>query len=121
MIHGHNPSGYFVTADGDGHRIEGETRQCIHCLFTWEYKPGSKIQRGYCLKCGGFICARAECMAEQLRFIEMMRVQYNQTRSCVPFEEWNSRLKEKISHKLPIEPGLTVTESGLIVPCGLRD
>lgn len=116
MIHGHKPAAYFVTADGEGHKIEGECRQCVHCQFTWEYHPGSGDRRGYCLRCGGFLCARAECFAEQKRLIEFMQLRYNQTRSCVPFEEWNSRMREKVEKLLPLEEGWTVTETGLVVP-----
>lgn len=116
MIHGHKPSSYFVTADGDGHVISGEGRQCIHCQFTWEYQPGSGIERGWCLRCGGFLCARPECQLLQRKLIEMHLQRYGQTRSCVPFEELNNRIIEKVKHLLPLEPGLTVTESGLIVP-----
>ena len=52
MIHGQKPSAYFVTTTGDGQKVEGECRQCVHCQYTWEYRPGSGIERGYCLRCG---------------------------------------------------------------------
>ena len=116
MIHGHKPNGHFFTFNQFGNRVEGETHMCVHCQTMWTYKPGSGIQRGYCLNCGGFICGRQECQAQQKRLIELMRDRFNQTRSCVPFEEWNDRLREKLAPKLPLEPGLTITESGLIVP-----
>lgn len=116
MIHGHKPSAYFATADGDGHKIEGECRQCVHCQFTWEYRPGSGIERGYCLMCGGFICARPECLMQQKQLIDIMQQRYNQTRSCVPYEEWVNRLRDKIEKMLPLDPALTVTDSGLIIP-----
>jgi hypothetical protein len=116
MIHGHKPNGYYVTATGEGHKIEGESHQCVHCQFVWEYHPGSGIKRGYCLNCDGFLCGRDECFREQQKFIEYMKLRYNQTRSCVPFEEWNSRMREKLEKVMPLDPSLTVTESGLIVP-----
>lgn len=116
MIHGYKPSANFTSFTGDGVKIEGECRQCVHCMYTWEYRPGSGTVRGYCVKCDGFLCARQECFNEQLRLIELMKVHYNQTRSCVPFEEWNNRLREKLEHLLPLEPGLTVSPGGIIIP-----
>jgi hypothetical protein len=121
VIHGHKPNAYFVTASGDGKKIEGECRQCVHCQYSWEYHPGSGVERGYCLRCGGFLCARAECMAQQLRLIEILQRRYNQTRSCVPYEEWASRLREKVEKLLPLDPALTVTESGIIIPRSVLD
>jgi len=118
MIHGYKPASYFQTADENGCKIEGECRQCVHCQYTWEYRPGSGIERGYCLQCGGFICARPQCILEQKQYIDWMRLRYNQTRSCVPFEEWNSRLREKIGHLLPLDPQVTMTPSGLLIPKG---
>ena len=40
---------------------EGYVRQCIHCQYTWEYKPGSGTIRGYCTRCDGFTCGRPAC------------------------------------------------------------
>ena len=111
MIHGHKPSGYFSTADGDGRRLEGETRQCIHCQFTWKYSPGSGDRRGYCVKCGGFVCARAQCIAEQLRLT-------GNAADCIPFDDWNRRMIDKVAKFLPLDPALTVTPAGIIVPRG---
>lgn len=115
MIHGHKPGGYFVTADGEGHKIEGETRQCVHCQYVWEYHPGSGTERGYCLSCNGFLCARAQCILDQKRLCALMLEQYGRTRSCVPFEEWNSRVREKVERYLP-NPELILTDSGILVP-----
>lgn len=116
MIHGYKPNAYFVRTDENGIKIEGECRQCVHCQHTWEYSPGSGTQRGYCLRCGGFICARPECLLQQKQLVELMQLRYNQTRTCVPFEEWNDRLKEKFAHKMPLDPNLILTDSGLLVP-----
>lgn len=69
------PSGYIQSFDPQTfRRLEGETRQCVHCAFTWIYNPrdsfGSLVPgeqkksiRGKCLKCYGLVCARPECMA----------------------------------------------------------
>jgi hypothetical protein len=100
MITGRKPSGYFVTADGDGRKIEGETRQCIHCGYTWEYHPGSGIVRGWCLKCNGFVCAREECLKEQFRMTSQFKQDTGKMRSCIPFEEWNDRQREKQLRKV---------------------
>jgi hypothetical protein len=111
MIRGQKPNGYFVTTDADGKKIEGETRQCVHCQFQWIYRPGSGDRRGYCLKCGGFVCARPECIAQQIRLT-------GNAADCVSFYDWNSRLEDKVRKLLPLDPALTVTPEGLIVPRG---
>ena len=116
MIHGHKPSSYFVTSSGDGIKREGECRQCVHCQFTWEYQPGSGIERGYCLACGGFLCARPQCILDNQKRVDDWLEQTGKVRHCIPFEEWNARLMEKILPKLPLPPDMTVTASGLIVP-----
>ena len=116
MIHGHKPNGYYVTATGEGHKIEGETRQCVHCQYTWQYRPGSGITRGYCLSCDGFMCGRDECLLEQKKLTEMFLHNTGKVRNCMPWEEWQGRIQEKIAKMLPLEPGLTVTESGLVIP-----
>ena len=113
MIFGHKPSGYFATADGEGHKIEGETRQCIHCQYTWEYRPGSGVVRGYCGRCHGFVCARDECIKKQIELT-------GNTTDCLPFEIWNNKLQDKIERakkELGV-PGIdfTVSQDGLIVP-----
>lgn len=74
MIHGHKPNAYFVTSDGEGHKTEGECRQCVHCQFTWEYHPGSGVERGWCVMCGGFLCARPACQIEQRKLIDLMQI-----------------------------------------------
>ena len=96
MITGHKPSGYFVTSDGEGHKIEGETRQCVHCGYTWEYKPGSGDRRGWCIACNGFVCARDECMKMQLNLQKLYQFEAGKTKSCVPFEEWNDHLRKRL-------------------------
>jgi hypothetical protein len=109
-IQGHKPSGYFVTADGEGHRIEGETRQCCHCQYTWEYHPGlegpkrpprlgkdqmSEGQRGWCLKHGGFLCGRADCFEDQERMIALYALNTGKVVSCMSYEEWNDYLRTR--------------------------
>ncbi len=43
--------------------FEGPLRQCIHCQFTWIYRPGSGYLSGWCRNCNGFICSeKASCM-----------------------------------------------------------
>lgn len=116
MITGHKPNGYTVTTDADGRRIEGETRMCIHCQFMWEYAPGSGTVRGFCTNCNGFVCARPECIAEQKRLVDDYLARTGRTRSCMPFEEWNNRIRDKIEKLFPLDPELTVTDSGLVVP-----
>lgn len=68
------PNGYFSTIDPvSGQRIEGETRNCVHCGFMWIYNPSESfkkqitgeeqpVTRGKCLGCFGLVCARPECL-----------------------------------------------------------
>lgn len=110
MIHGRKESGYFVTTDGDGHKIEGETRQCIHCQYIWEYGPRTSKQelatRGYCLKCQGFICCQTDCIAK-----------FGLAPNCTTFQEEVWRLKDKLYAGVPIpEIGdYAMTQDGIIV------
>ena len=63
MIQQNKPSGYFSTSDPlTGKKIEGETRICAHCSFTWIYRPGSGIKRGWCTRCNGLLCGQDKCM-----------------------------------------------------------
>lgn len=115
MIHGRKESGYYVTADGDGHKIEGETRQCIHCQYLWEYGPNRpdpfhKTTRGYCIKHQGFICCRPDCVTK-----------FGLAPSCTAFEDEVKAIAEKLSKGAPVpEMGLlggdyTTTQSGLVI------
>jgi hypothetical protein len=66
-IYGHKPSAYSIQFDRDGNKIEKEFRQCIHCQYVWEYKPGSGERRGFCLKCYGLLCGRPECASHECK------------------------------------------------------
>jgi hypothetical protein len=63
-IRGDKPAGYFVKGVAGGATVTGETRQCVHCQFVWEYRPGSGVERGFCMHCHGLVCRRPECAAE---------------------------------------------------------
>lgn len=121
MIQGHKPNGYTAFMNAAGKRVEGETRQCVHCGKIWQYAPGSGTERGWCFNCTGFLCAEGPCFAQQKVWVEQWLAQTSQVRNCIPIEEWNSRRIEKLAHKFPLEPGMTVTASGLIVPEGVLE
>ncbi len=116
MIHGHKPNGYITTFDASGKKIEGETRMCVHCQKMWTYTPGSGVTRGWCLDCDGFICAEPQCLLQQQQITKKWLDQTGKVRNCIPLEEWNNRRVDKLAHLLPLDPNLTVTASGLIVP-----
>jgi len=61
MILGHKPSSHVVFYDENGNKVEAEMRQCIHCQYSWIYRPGSGARRGFCLKCYGVTCGRPGC------------------------------------------------------------
>lgn len=111
MIEGRKPNGYLVTGDSEFRRIERETRQCVHCQFTWTYIPHDEARarnvRGFCLSCYGFTCERAECHAEQ-----KIVLQDYPGRTCISFYEHYRRRLEQISK----HPLWEVTAGGLIIP-----
>lgn len=106
MIVGHKPNGYFSTFDAHGLKIEGETRQCIHCQKTWQYVPGSGDRRGWCCRCMGFICAEPACLAEQAQ-----RQRDFPGYDCMPFDDWNRRLRDRYDR----DARYTVLPSGVVV------
>jgi hypothetical protein len=112
MIFGHKPNGYFRTFDGHSKKIEGETHQCIHCQFTWQYKPGSGIERGYCLRHNGFLCGRPECAAMQKRLMAEIP---NYQHSCITITDYNRYKLERVFMK---DSRWEVKPSGVIVPVG---
>ncbi len=117
MIRGRKPNGYTVSYDSELRKIEAETRQCVHCQFNWSYGDphqeelyiGSPTRRGFCVRCQGWLCGRDCCIQQQIRLT-------GNTSDCIPFEDWNSRIRDKVEKYLPLDPDLTFTESGLIVP-----
>lgn len=111
MITGHKPAGYYEAIDGDGFKTTGELRQCAHCQFSWEYKPGSGDRRGWCLKCHAFICARPECEAEQVRVRALFP---DKTISCMPFTDLVERQRDHYLH----DPRYDVLPSGIVVVKG---
>lgn len=117
MIKGDRASGHFVTYDGSGVKIEGETRQCGHCQFVWEYRPGSGRRFGLCQECHCMTCARPECRADQLQKLAIIQFEDGQRYDCVPYFEWNYRLMEKAG-RTPGKIGrdFIMSEAGLIIP-----
>lgn len=116
MIRGHKPNGHFVTFDGDGHKIEGESRQCVHCQKIWTYRPGSGITRGWCFKHGGWLCGEQACIDQQSKFIQEYEQVTGKVVSCLAFEE---RVDFQANQWAKVQFGareLHVTDAGLIVP-----
>jgi hypothetical protein len=56
-------SGYFTIAGPLllGQVAEGETLQCVHCQHTWQIRPGSGSERGWCQNCSGPTCGFEPC------------------------------------------------------------
>lgn len=115
MIRGHKPNAYFVTADGDGFKIEGEQRQCVHCQFCWTYRPGSGITRGYCLRHDGWLCGRPECEALQRRMLAQFEHLSGSTdRHCLSYSDYVERQREQLAR----DPRYTVLPSGIVLVNG---
>ncbi len=117
MIRGDKPSGYFQTHDGRGIKVEGESRQCGHCQFIWEYKPGSGRRYGLCTSCKCMTCARDECKADQLEKRAIIWHEDGKNYDCVPFDEWNYRLMNKAAHTTgTIGKDFLMNDSGIVIP-----
>jgi hypothetical protein len=108
MIRGHKPGSYYVTADANGKKIEGEGRICCHCQFCWEYRPGSGIRRGYCLRHDGWLCGRPTCTMQQAS----MRAQVHWPYPCISFDDYNDALRAQYDR----DPKYVVLTSGIVVP-----
>ena len=55
-------TGQITVLDADHNTIfEGTMRHCVHCEMVWTYRPGSGINRGFCLKCEGHTCGKDVC------------------------------------------------------------
>lgn len=51
------PHGFFQMVDlFTGKSQEGETVQCCHCGKHFFLSPQTTKDRGFCYRCGGFIC-----------------------------------------------------------------
>lgn len=109
MINGYKPNGHFRTFSDLGHKIEGETRQCVHCQFMWNYQPGSGSIRGFCIRHNGFTCNRDQCNREQRNRIAALG---DWPFECITFEDYNAYRFEKF---LKLN-NYQVTTSGLLVP-----
>jgi|CXWL01.1.fsa_nt_gi hypothetical protein len=71
MITGNKPSGYFITQDQNGNKVEGETRMCGHCQSKWQYKFGQqKIRRGWCKVCNALLCGQDLCMKYHIPYMD---------------------------------------------------
>lgn len=85
--------GQITVLDADHSTIfEGSMRNCCHCEMVWTYRPGSGINRGFCLKCERHTCGKDVCFicypAEQ-RLEDMERA----ARKLMTPGEWDARLR----------------------------
>lgn len=77
------PDGWTLTTDRQtGATLdETDTLMCVHCQFTWQFKPGSGIERGYCYRCNGVLCGKQSCMISCNPFeavIELKEAEYRE-------------------------------------------
>jgi hypothetical protein len=57
-------SGILITTPYEGGPVVIEdTVSCIHCAYTWVWRPGSGKRRGWCTRCNGIVCGRPHCAA----------------------------------------------------------
>jgi len=110
MIHHHRVAGWFERGIADGKTEVGETRQCAHCQYVWTYQPGSGAKRGYCLNCHGLLCMRLECHEQQKQLLATFP-ELQGRHSCLPFEDWNNRMRDKLMR----DPMWEVLPSGIAV------
>ncbi len=79
------PDGWTLTTDRQtGETLdETDTLMCVHCQFTWQFRPGSGVERGYCYRCNGVLCGKHSCMISCNPFeavIEMKEAEYRELR-----------------------------------------
>lgn len=112
MIEGRRPSGHLVTTNEFGGRMELETRQCVHCQFTWTYDPHDEARartvRGFCLRCYGYTCERVECHLEQQNLLR----EFPDQGTCIPYHRYHALRLQRIAQ----HPLWEVTPSGVIMP-----
>ena len=62
QVNRQNAGEIIYIANNDGKKLfEGFVRQCVHCQFTWTYKPGSGKVATFCKNCDGFVCHKLAC------------------------------------------------------------
>ena len=55
------PSGQIIIMS-EGGQWECDTKQCVHCQYTWAVTFGSGRKRGFCQSCNGPTCGRTQCI-----------------------------------------------------------
>lgn len=68
----------------DGTVKEVDIKKCCHCGGYWDKKPGSGIERGFCLRCMDEFCG-PNCAA------------------CTPHEKWLQKEAEKVNEFVKVE------------------
>ncbi len=65
-----SPHGWFEFFNDWGDRKEGETFMCVHCGSHNIVSPGSGKLRGFCTRCGGYVCGPTclECVPRELLY-----------------------------------------------------
>ncbi len=86
-------TGSILVLDPDQNTVfEGNLRHCVHCQAIWVFRPGSGVNRGFCLKCQGHTCGKDVCFvcypAEQ-RIEDMERA----GRQLVTAGQWDAMLR----------------------------
>lgn len=62
ILIGRRSHGQDTISWDDGRTEEYDVLQCVHCQFSWAYKPGSGAHRGWCRRCDGPVCGKSQCM-----------------------------------------------------------
>ena len=58
--------GELIITPYDGGKVERSALvRCAHCDYTWQFRPGSGVRRGRCMRCGGLVCGRPYCRVLQ--------------------------------------------------------
>ena len=63
------PSGLLIEEPLDGGpKIYRETYRCRHCSRHWVHTPEKARSRGFCIRCAGPVCGKADCANECLPY-----------------------------------------------------
>lgn len=97
------PAGFLTVVDSLTGKVlmEAGLRQCVHCQYTWTYRPGSGILRGFCFRCDGHTCGGVACMdcyPKEQRVDDMEAVAWQNRRAIEAAVRVNNLRETLFSH-----------------------
>jgi len=78
-LYNQNP-GYATITDEYGKVTEADTYHCVHCQMLLHIRPGSGVERGFCVHCEGITCGKPECNNRCVPFMQKIEAMENRHR-----------------------------------------